>query len=87
MTMSTDGRQIEELPEEEKRRELRLRYSGAISVLCDQELKVVAARLIATYPLTTEQQFVEMARQAFVHVVSEVALHARDARGAATSGG
>lgn len=82
MTMATNGKQIEELPPDEKNRELRLRlrYFGALGVLVDAELRVSAARLIATHPLVREENFVERAREAFRHVVGEVCMGARDAR-------
>lgn len=74
MTLCSD------LPEEERRRELRLCYVGAIMVLVGSELRAAAARLLATYPLFTEDRFVEVAREAFRHVAGEVVLEARDAR-------
>lgn len=80
MTMATDGKQIEDLSPEDKNKELRLRYIGAIVTLVGAELRVAAARIIATYPLTSEEEFVENARQAFREAVGQVALNARDAR-------
>ncbi len=85
MTMATDGRQVEDLGEEERRRELRLRYVGAVGALVDAELRVSAARLVAAFPLATEELFVGRARDAFLHVVGEVHSQARDARHDETS--
>ena len=80
MTMSTDGKQIEELSEPEQKREYRLRYAGAVKTLSLYELRVVAARLVATYPQFSRQQFVDQAKSAFDEVQGEVALSAREAR-------
>ena len=87
MTMSTDGRQIEDLPDEERRRQLRLRYGGAIVSLCNSELRVTAARLVAAFPLTTEQEFVAMARSASDQTTVDVCLCARDVKVSDTPGG
>jgi hypothetical protein len=87
MTMSTDGKQIEALPEEERLRQLRLRYSGAIVTLCKNELRVAASRIVAVFPLTTEQEFVEMARQAFAQVAADVTFSARNVRESDAPGG
>jgi len=87
MTMSTDGRQIEDLHNEERRQQLRLRYSGAIVSLCNSELRVTAARLVAAFPLTTEQEFVAMARSAFAQTTADVCLFARDVKSSDTPGG
>lgn len=80
MTIGTNGKRIEELQDDEKTRELRLRYVGALSVLVDSELRTSAARLIAVYPLAQEDDFIARAREAFRHVVGEVVMGARDAR-------
>ena len=78
--MATDGRQVEDLPEEEKLRELRLRYTGALKVMVENELRLAAARLMAAYPLATQDAFVDMAREAYRTVAGDVFMAARDAR-------
>jgi hypothetical protein len=80
MTMTTDGKQIEDLKGEEQARELRLRYAGAIRALCHYELRAVAARLVAIHPLYTAEDFTKDANEAFREVCGEVHSNARDAR-------
>lgn len=80
MTMATNGKQIEELSDDEKQRELRLRYSGAILVLVQNELRVAASRLCATYPLSSSDYFVGLAREAFAEVAAGVCDEARGSR-------
>lgn len=80
MTMATSGKNIEDLTGEERQRELRLRYAGAIRSLCAAELRVTAARIVAAYPLTSEEEFVANARDAWREVMGNVLPNARDAR-------
>ena len=80
MTMATNGKQIESLSKEEQEREYRLRYAGAVEVLSLNELRVAAARLVATYPKYTLQQFMQEAERAFCEVQGGVVLSARDVR-------
>ncbi len=80
MTMATCGKQIEDLAEAEQQRQWRLRYAGAVKTLSLHELRVAAARLIATYPQYSQQEFVREAEEAFREVAGDAHLHARDAR-------
>jgi hypothetical protein len=59
---------------------MRIRYVGAITTLVDVELRVAAARLLATYPSMTCQRFIELAEQAFDDVAGQVARSCSDAR-------
>lgn len=80
MTMATNGKQIEELSTEDRNREVRLRYVGAIETLIDYELRVAASRLIATRPLVTEEEFVRRSEKAYRDVAGYVCTNAFDAR-------
>lgn len=80
MTMATNGKPIEGMVEAEQLRQWRLRYAGAVKTLSLHELRVAAARLIATYPQYSQQEFVREAEEAFRDVAEDVHLHARDAR-------
>jgi hypothetical protein len=82
VTPSTNGKPIEGLSEEERRKELRLRYTGALVTMVKQELGTAAARLIAVYPLVPEQEFVDMALEMFRKVGQEVFMRSMEARDA-----
>lgn len=77
MTMGIEGGEIESMPEgEAKHREIRLRYSGALVVMVENELRLAAARLIATYPLVTEEEFLRRASEAFRSTTRDVHIEA-----------
>lgn len=71
---------MEELSDEEQKRQYRLRYAATIKVLSLHELRVVAARLLAAYPQYSLQEFVRQATLAFSEVRGDVVLHGRDAK-------